>query len=105
MVQDLGHRQAFHTRLAHGLVKGSYLSTEALGSGLVGLVKAIVFRRFDALPIETVLRGLAIGSSLTVGSYVAKRFVRKIEPARFQLLMDALLFAAGSIMLTGALWG
>jgi uncharacterized membrane protein YfcA len=43
--------------LAYGLVKGAYLSTEALGSMAIGLTKSIVFQRFDALPLETVLRG------------------------------------------------
>ena len=49
--------------LAYGLVKGAYLATEALGSMAIGLTKAMVFRRFDALPLETVVRGLLIGSS------------------------------------------
>ncbi len=40
--------------LAYGLVKGAYLSTEALGSMAIGITKAIVFQRFDALPLETV---------------------------------------------------
>ena len=36
--------------LAYGLVKGGYLSTEALGSMAIGITKAIVFQRFNALP-------------------------------------------------------
>jgi uncharacterized membrane protein YfcA len=39
--------------LAHGLVKGAYLSTEALGSMAIGLSKSIVFQRFEALSPET----------------------------------------------------
>ena len=49
--------------LAYGLVKGAYLATEALGSMAIGITKAIVFQRFDALPPETVARGLLIGAS------------------------------------------
>ena len=36
--------------LAYGLVKGAYLATEALGSMAIGITKAIVFQRFNALP-------------------------------------------------------
>ena len=54
--------------LAYGLVKGAYLSTEALGSMAIGITKAIVFQRFDALPLETVARGLVVGASLMAGS-------------------------------------
>ena len=41
--------------LAYGLVKGAFLSTEAAGSLAVYLSKAVVFRRFGALPAETIL--------------------------------------------------
>ncbi|WP_457849484.1 hypothetical protein, partial [Staphylococcus aureus] len=37
--------------LAYGLVKGAFLATEALGSIAIGMTKALVFRRFDALPV------------------------------------------------------
>ncbi len=88
--------------LAYGLVKGAYLSTEALSSAAMGLAKSAVFRRFDAMPTETVIRGLAIGASVMVGSRVAKSFVLSLDPDRFRLLMDGLLLFAGLVMLTGA---
>ena len=89
--------------LAYGLVKGAYLSTEALGSLAVYVSKAITFRTFGALPVEALAKGLIIGSTLVVGSFVAKRFVLKLDPERFRLLMDALLLAAGLTMLWAAL--
>lgn len=89
--------------LAYGLVKGAYLSTEALGSLAVYLSKAITFRTFGALPVAAVAKGLIIGSTLVVGSFVAKRFVLKLDPERFRLLMDGLLLAAGLTMLWVAL--
>jgi uncharacterized protein len=88
--------------LAYGLVKGAYLSTEALGSLAVYLSKAITFRTFGALPVEAVAKGLIIGSTLVVGSFVAKRFVLKLDPERFRLLMDVLLLSAGLTMLWAA---
>ncbi len=89
--------------LAYGLVKGAYIATEAAGSMAVGITKAIVFHRFDALPPQTILRGLVVGSALMIGSRIAKGFVRSLDARRFRLLMDCLLAAAGIILLWGAL--
>ena len=51
------------------------------------------------------MRGLAVGSSVMAGSVIAKRFVLAMDADRFQLLMDALLLAAGLIMLAAGLSG
>jgi uncharacterized membrane protein YfcA len=88
--------------LAYGLVKGAYLSTEALGAMAIGITKAVVFHRFDALPPETVGKGLVIGASLMAGSRLAKGFVLRLDAHQFRLLMDCLLVAAGLVLLWGA---
>jgi hypothetical protein len=69
----------------------------------VGLTKALVFRRFDALPMETVVRGLIIGTSLMAGSRLAKGFVLRLDASQFRLIMDLLLAGAGLILLWSAL--
>ena len=88
--------------LAYGLSKGAFLGTEALGSVAIGLTKAVVFRTFDALPLETIGRGLLIGGSLMIGSRLAKGFVLALDPDRFRILMDALLAMAGLVLIAGA---
>ncbi len=88
--------------LAYGLVKGAYLSTEALGSMAIGITKAITFRRFNALPLDTAVNGLIVGASLMAGSWLAKGFVLRLEAAQFRLLMDCLLLGAGVALLIGA---
>ena len=88
--------------LMYGLVKGPFLSTEAMGSLAVFLSKAITFRSMGALPMEAVVKGLIIGSSITAGSFLAKRFVRQLDANRFRLLMDGLLLMAGLVMLWAA---
>ena len=85
--------------LAYGLVKGAYLSTEALGSLAVYISKAITFRSLGALPVEAIAKGLIIGCSLVAGSFLAKRFVRQLDAERFRVLMDGLLLVAGLTML------
>lgn len=89
--------------LAYGLVKGAFLATEAMGSLLVYISKSIVFRSFGALPVEAIAEGLIIGMSLMAGSFIAKRFVLKMDPERFRHVMDALLLVAGLTMLWSAL--
>lgn len=88
--------------LAYGLVKGAFLATEALGSMAIGVTKAIVFRRFDALPPETVVRGILVGASLMLGSRLAKGFVLRLDANQFRLLMDMLLAGAGLVLLWSA---
>ena len=83
----------------YGLVKGPFLSTEAMGSLAVFLAKALTFCTMGALPLEAILKGLIIGSSITVGSFFAKRWVRQLDANRFRLLMDGLLMMAGLVML------
>src|SRR5262245_15848124 len=90
--------------LAYGLVKGAYLATEALGSMAIGITKAVVFQRFNALPLDTVARGVIIGASLMVGARLAKGFVLRLDAHQFRTLMDCLLAAAGLVLIWGALW-
>lgn len=88
--------------LAYGLVKGPFVSTEAMASAMMGLTKAGVFRTFGALPTETLLKGLLVGSAVTAGSWVSKRLMARIETGKFQLMMDALLLIAAAVMLVDA---
>ncbi|MFM2423005.1 MAG: hypothetical protein RL291_1535 [Pseudomonadota bacterium] len=90
--------------LAYGLAKGPFVATEAAGSALIGLTKSSVFRTFGALPWETLVRGLVIGSALTVGSWVSKRLMQHITTEQFHGMMDGVLFFAGIILLIGAIW-
>ena len=89
--------------LACGLVKGSFLGTEAMSSLTVYVTKSLVFRSYGALPEAAIVQGVIIGSSLTAGSVIAKRFVRRMDAEKFHLVMDALLLASGLTMLYAAI--
>jgi uncharacterized protein len=47
--------------LAYGLVKGAFLSTEAMASLLVYAAKTLVFGSLGALPLASVGKGLVVG--------------------------------------------
>ena len=85
--------------LAYGLVKGAFIATEAAGSLAVYVSKVAVFRSFGALPTESILEGLIVGSSLMAGAFLAKGFVLRLPPERFRLLMEVLMLVSGVTML------
>lgn len=89
--------------LAHGLVRGGFVGTEALGSLTMYSSKVAAFRTFGALPTELIVNGIIVGSSLMVGAYLAKRFMRRISQDLFRGLMDGLLLVTGGAMMAGAL--
>jgi uncharacterized membrane protein YfcA len=89
--------------LAYGLVKGPFVSTEALGSALIGLTKTGVFSTFGALPADVIARGVLVGASVTVGSWLSKHLMDKVSPAQFRGLMDAVLALAGALLIAGAI--
>lgn len=89
--------------LMYGLAKGAFLATEAAGSLAIFSSKAVAFQRFGALSLETFEKGLITGASLMAGAFIAKRFVLRLDPHAFRLVMDGLLLASGLAMLWDAL--
>jgi uncharacterized membrane protein YfcA len=89
--------------LFYGLAKGAFLSTEAASSLGLYLSKSVTFQRFGALTPEVALKGLIAGSSLMIGAFVAKRFVLRLKPDVFRLVMDGIMLAAGVSMFWNAL--
>jgi uncharacterized membrane protein YfcA len=85
--------------LFYGLTKGAFLATEAASSLGLYLSKSVTFERFGALTPDIAIKGLVAGSSLMFGAFIAKRFVLKLEPDIFRLVMDAIMIAAGLAML------
>lgn len=90
--------------LAHGLVKGAFIATEAASSLLIYGSKLVVFEQFGFLPVDILLKGLISGSALMCGSWLAKRLVLKLSTDRFLHLMDGLMLLSGGSMLAAAFW-
>src|SRR6201994_406965 len=88
--------------LFYGLTKGAFLATEAASSLGLYLSKSVIFQRFGALTADVALEGLIAGSSLMFGAFIAKRFVLKLDPNVFRLVMDGIMLAAGITMLWNA---
>lgn len=89
--------------LAYGLTKGAFLATEAAASLGLYVSKSITFQQFGALALPIFVKGLIVGSSVMGGAFIAKRFVLRLKPDAFQLLMDGIMIVAGLSMLWNAL--
>src|ERR1700759_1065609 len=89
--------------LFYGLSKGAFLATEAASSLGLYVSKSVTFQRFGALTPDVLLKGLIAGGSLMSGAFVAKRYVLKLEPDVFRLVMDGIMICAGLSMLWNAL--
>jgi uncharacterized protein len=85
--------------LFYGLTRGAFLATEAASSLGLYLSKSVTFERFGALTGDIALQGLIAGSSLMAGAFIAKRFVVRLEPDVFRLVMDGIMLAAGLFLL------
>ncbi|HEX4601444.1 MAG TPA: sulfite exporter TauE/SafE family protein, partial [Gemmatimonadales bacterium] len=55
--------------LAHGLVKGAYIGTEALATVVMHVVKLGAYQGTKILTLRSVAAGLALGPIMIVGSY------------------------------------
>jgi uncharacterized membrane protein YfcA len=88
--------------LFYGLTKGAFLATEAASSLGLYVSKSITFERFGALTPDIAIKGLIAGSSLMFGAFIAKRFVLRLEPDVFRLVMDGIMLAAGLSLLWSA---
>jgi uncharacterized membrane protein YfcA len=88
--------------LFYGLTRGAFLATEAASSLGLYFSKSVTFQRFGALTGDVALKGLIAGASLMFGAFIAKRFVLRLEPEVFRLVMDAIMLMAGLAMLWNA---
>jgi uncharacterized membrane protein YfcA len=88
--------------LGYGLIKGAFIGTEAAASLAVYVAKTLTFQGLGALPFDYILKGLIVGASLMVGSFIAKPFVLRLAPDTFRHIMDALLLASGASLLWAA---
>ena len=88
--------------VSFGLVRGAFLSTEAVGSLALMASKVATFRELGALPWPAAAQGLVIGASVMVGSFVGKAIVQRVSVHACHHLLDALLLCSGGALLWAA---
>ena len=87
---------------AAGLAKGALLATEAAASLFIYITKVTTFERLGALSHETFIKGLIVGSSLMLGTFVGKYLVMRMSAETFAKLLDLMLLCSGLALLWAA---
>jgi uncharacterized membrane protein YfcA len=81
--------------LSYGLVSGAYIGTEALTALTMHAVKLVVYGGTALISVRALGEGLAIGLVMSVGTYLGRRFLDRLPPRVFPLLVEAALIASG----------
>jgi len=85
--------------LAYGLVMGAYIGTEALATVMMHVTKLSVYGGYELINLNIAVVGVAIGSVMFAGSYLGKQILKRMPAARFPLIIDVVLLAAGLLFL------
>jgi len=88
--------------LAHGLVKGGYIGTEALATVVMHVAKLAAYQGTAVLTPRGVAIGLALSPIMIAGSWLGKRILDRMPERVFVALIEVTLAVAGIWFLTGA---
>ncbi len=81
--------------LAHGLMRGAYIGTEAACTVVMHVTKLIAYHRFSLLSGDNTLFGLALGSVMIFGSFAGKRILDRVSERLFVRLIEVTLTVMG----------
>ncbi len=88
--------------LAHGLLRGAYIGTDALATALMQVAKLAVFGGAAILTGPVLLSGLLLAPFTIGGAFLGKRLVDRVSERLFATIIDlTLLFAGAAFLLRG----
>jgi len=85
--------------LAHGLVKGAYIRTEATCTVVMHVTKLLAYRQAAVLSSHAITVGLVLGPVMVAGSFAGKPIVDKLPERVFVWIIEATLLVFGAIFL------
>ena len=74
--------------LAAGLVKATYIGTEALATVVMHVTKLVIYQQVALLTPANALAGLMLGPVMILGSIVGKRIVDRLSERMFVALVE-----------------
>jgi uncharacterized membrane protein YfcA len=86
----------------YGLERGAFLGTEAAGSIGMYAAKVATFQAFGAFPLEVLLQGVLVGTTLMAGSFVGRFVVLSLSPGAYRNLIDGIMLFSGVSLLWAA---
>lgn len=90
--------------LACGLVRETFIGTEALAGALMHITKMGSYFALDAFPLRSAIVGLVLAPSMVAGAWLGKRVVARMSERAFVLAVEVLLIVMGLILLVRSLW-
>jgi uncharacterized protein len=87
---------------SYGLVKGSFISTDAASSLVLYISKVVTFNHVGALSFGGIIKGVIVGISIIFATFVSKFFVLHMSLATFNYKLDILLLISGISCLLAA---
>lgn len=87
--------------LARGLVKGTYIGTEAAAAVVMHATKLVVFGAAAVLTVQTGAIGLALAPAVAAGAWVGKSIVDRLPTAAFVVVVEVGLLVAAVLLLRG----
>jgi len=81
--------------LAFGLVKGSFIGTEALGTAAMHIVKLASYQWLGAISPTTWLNGVFIGPVMIVGSIIGKSILERLSTQVFMIIVEIAIIGFG----------
>lgn len=85
--------------VAHGLVKGAYIGTEALAAVVTHATKLIAYGNTATLNAQAALTGAGLGIVMVCGSVAGKKLLDRVSEKVFVLLVQGTLAVAGVVLL------
>jgi uncharacterized membrane protein YfcA len=85
--------------LAYGLVKGAYISTEAMTAVVMHITKLGVYGSYSLIGAHTLLIGLGIGAIMIPGTYLGRRLLYRVPERVFPYVIEATLLISGIVFL------
>lgn len=82
--------------LSLNLAPAAYVASEAVTAVFMHLTKTIVYERYALLTAADLWKGIILGLAMVVGSWTARRFIKKISGKTFGYFVDLLLVLAAA---------
>ena len=85
--------------LVYGLAGGAYISTSALGMGMIQVPKLIIFGTSDLLTLRVLALGVGLGAIAAGSAYLGKIILGRVPEKVFPRIITTMLLISGVVLL------
>ena len=85
--------------LTYGLTASAYISTSALGMGMIQVPKLIIFGSGDLITVRVLALGIGLGAIAAVSAVLGRVILRRVPEHVFPRIITAMLLISGVVFL------